>query len=158
MTIDYRIAAAHELTQIADLRWRLHVDDEPINDRGAYERFIAEFLEVHEAEWTSSEVTHWVAADGNRLVAIMSVVFVRKMPRPGNLHGRWGYLANSYALPQARNAGVGSRLLAAVADWAKVENLELLVVWPSDRAYPFYERAGFRRTQDPVVLRLGPPA
>jgi hypothetical protein len=27
MTIDYRTAAANELTQIADLRWRLHVDD-----------------------------------------------------------------------------------------------------------------------------------
>jgi hypothetical protein len=80
MTIDYRIAATHELTQIADLRWRLHVDDEPIDDRGAYEGFIAEFLEVHEAEWKSNEVIHWVAADGDRLVAIMSVVFVRKIP------------------------------------------------------------------------------
>ena len=158
MTIDYRIAAAHELTQIADLRWRLHVDDEPIEDRGAYDRFIAEFLKVHEAEWTSNEVTHWVAADGGRLVAVMSVVFVRKIPRPGNLHGRWGYLANSYALPEVRNAGVGSQLLAAITDWAKSETLELLVVWPSEKAYPFYERAGFRRTPDPVVLRLAPSA
>ena len=49
MTIDTRIAAANELAQIADLRWRLHVDDEPIDDRDAYERFIAEFLAVHEA-------------------------------------------------------------------------------------------------------------
>lgn len=158
MTIDYRIAAAYELTQIADLRWRLHVDDEPIEDGGAYESFIAEFLAVHQAEWTSDEVVHWVAADGKRLVAIMSVVFVRKIPRPGNLHGRWGYLANSYALPEVRNGGVGGRLLAAVTDWARGENLELLVVWPSEKAYPFYERAGFRRTPDPVVLRLAPSA
>jgi hypothetical protein len=56
MTIDYRIAAANELTQFADLRWRLHFDDEPMDDRGAYERFIAEFLGVHEAEWKSNEV------------------------------------------------------------------------------------------------------
>jgi GNAT superfamily N-acetyltransferase len=158
MTIDYRIAAANELTQIADLRWRLHVDDQPLDDRDAYERFIAEFLDVHEAEWKSDEVTHWVAVDGARLVAVMSVVFVRKIPRPGNLHGRWGYLANSYALPEVRNAGVGSRLLAAIKGWAIGESLELLVVWPSDRAYPFYERAGFRRHPDPVVLRLAPPA
>jgi GNAT superfamily N-acetyltransferase len=158
MTIDYRIAAANELTQIADLRWRLHVDDEPMDDRGVYERFIAEFLDVHEAEWKSDEVTHWVAANDARLVAVMSVVFVRKIPRPGNLHGRWGYLANSYALPEVRNAGVGSQLLAAIKSWAIGESLELLVVWPSERAYPFYERAGFRRHPDPVVLRLAPPA
>lgn len=158
MTIDYRIAAVNELTQIADLRWRLHVDDEPLDDRGAYERFIAEFLDVHEAEWKSSEVTHWVAVKGARVVAVMSVVIVRKIPRPGNLHGRWGYLANSYVLPEVRNAGVGSQLLAAIKSWAIGESLELLVVWPSEMAYPFYERAGFRRHRDPVVLRLAPPA
>ena len=158
MTIDYRIAAANELTQIADLRWRLHVDDEPMDDRGNYERFIAEFLNVHEAEWKSNEVTHWVAVDGTRIVAVMSIVIVRKIPRPSNLHGRWGYLANSYVLPEMRNAGVGSQLLAAIKSWAIGESLELLVVWPSDMAYPFYERAGFRRYADPVVLRLAPPA
>jgi GNAT superfamily N-acetyltransferase len=158
MTIDYRIAAANELTQIADLRWRLHVDDKPLDDRGAYERFIAEFLTVHEAEWKSNEVTHWVALNGVHIVAVMSVVIVRKIPKPNNLHGRWGYLANSYALPEVRNAGVGSQLLAAIKSWAIGENLELLVVWPSDEAYPFYERAGFRRHPDPVVLRLAPPA
>ena len=158
MTIDYRIAAANELTQIADLRWRLHVDDEPMDDRGAYERFIAEFLEVHEAEWKSSEVTHWVAVNDARIVAVMSVVMVRKIPRPDNLRGRWGYLANSYALPEVRNEGVGTQLLAAIKIWAIGESLELLVVWPSDLAYPFYERAGFRRYPDPVVLRLAPPA
>jgi len=157
MTIDYRIAAGNELTQIADLRWRLHVDDEPVDNRGAYEGFIAEFLDVHDAEWKSNEVTHWVAADGARIVAVMSVVFVRKLPRPGNLHGRWGYIANSYALPEMRNAGVGSQLLATIKRWAIGESLELLVVWPSEKAYPFYERAGFRRHPDPVVLRLAPP-
>jgi GNAT superfamily N-acetyltransferase len=158
MTIDYRIAATNELTQIADLRWRLHVDDAPVDDRGAYEHFIAEFLSVHEAEWKSNEVTHWVAVSDVRVIAVMSVVMVRKIPRPGNLHGRWGYLANSYALPEVRNAGVGSQLLAAIKNWAIEESLELLVVWPSEMAYPFYERAGFHRYPDPVVLRLAPPA
>lgn len=53
-----------------------------------------------------------------------------------------------------RNSGVGQRLLTAVKDWASGENLELLVVWPSERAYPFYQRAGFSRHPDPLVLRL----
>jgi len=158
MTIDYRIASANDLTQIADLRWRLHVDDKALDDRGANEHFIAEFLRVHEAEWKSKEVTHWVAVNSAHVVTVMSVVIVRKIPRPGNLRGRWGYLANSYALPEVRNAGAGSQLLAAIKSWAIDEGLELLVVWPSDGAYPFYVRAGFRRHPDPVVLRLAPPA
>ena len=57
-------------------------------------------------------------------------------------------------LPEVRNAGVGQRLLTAIKDWASSENLELLVVWPSERAYPFYERAGFCRYPDPLIFKL----
>jgi len=32
--------------------------------------------------------------------------------------------------------------------------LELLIVWPSDQSYPFYERAGFRRETDPLVPQI----
>jgi GNAT superfamily N-acetyltransferase len=59
-------------------------------------------------------------------------------------------------LPEARNAGVGQELLTAIRDWARGVDLEILVVWPSERAYSFYERAGFRRHPDPLVLKLRP--
>jgi len=154
MTIDFRVAASGEMRQLADLRWRLHVDDAPLSDRNAYERFIAEFLQVCEAEWKPNEIFHWIAADGERVIAVMSVVIVRKMPRPGALRARWGYVTNSYALPEVRNTGVGGRLLQVIKAWAAAEGLELLVVWPSERAYPFYERAGFSRQADPLVLKL----
>jgi GNAT superfamily N-acetyltransferase len=156
MNIEYRIATSADLPQMADLRWRLKVDDKPVSDRGVYERFIADFVRICEAEWPPNEIVHWIAADGMRVVAVMSIVFVRKLPSPGNLRSRWGYVTNSYVLPEARNAGVGRRLLMAIKDWASAEDLELLVVWPSERAYPFYERAGFSRDPDPLVLKLRP--
>jgi len=156
MNLELRIATSTDMPQIADLRWRLKVDDEPIFDRDAYEYFIAEFVRVCEAEWSPSEIVHWIAADAERVVAVMSIVIVRKLPSPGDLRNRWGYVTNSYALPDVRNAGVGGRLLMAIKDWACAENLDLLVVWPSERAYPFYERAGFSRYPDPLVLKLRP--
>ena len=154
MNLQYRIATSADLSQIADLRWRLRVDDEPVSDRGSYERFIADFVRVCETEWSPNEITHWIAADGKKVVAVMSIALVRKLPSPDNLRDRWGYISNSYVLPEVRNAGVGERLLMAIKDWASAENLELLVVWPSERAYPFYERAGFSRHPDPLVLTL----
>ena len=54
----------------------------------------------------------------------------------------------------ARGKGVGSGLLRFVKLWAKDEELVLLIVWPGDKAYPFYERAGFAREADPLVLHL----
>jgi GNAT superfamily N-acetyltransferase len=156
MNLEHRIATLTDLPQIADLRWRLKADDEPLSDRGAYERFIADFVRVCDAEWRPGEIVHWVAAEGERIVAVMSITMVRKLPNPGGLQNRWGYISNSYALPEVRNAGVGGRLLTTIKDWACSEDLELLVVWPSERAYPFYERAGFSRYPDPLVLRLRP--
>ncbi|HEY1877746.1 MAG TPA: GNAT family N-acetyltransferase [Rhizomicrobium sp.] len=154
MNLEYRIATAADMPQIADLRWRLRVDDTPVTDRDAYDRFIADFVRICEAEWEPGEIVHWIAADGRRAVAVMSIAIVRKLPSPERLRGRWGYISNSYVLPDARNAGVGERLLAAIKNWATSEDLELLLVWPSERAFGFYERGGFTRNRDPLVLRL----
>lgn len=154
MTLEQRMATPADLPQIADLRWRLRVDDAPVSDRGAYDRFVADFIRICTAEWRPDEMVHWITADGAHVLAVMSIAIVRKLPSPENLRGRWGYLTNSYVLPEARNAGVGRQLLAAIEAWAGAEDLELLLVWPSERAHPFYARAGFRRYPDPLVLRL----
>src|SRR6185295_7567453 len=95
MNLELRIATSTDMPQIADLRWRLKVDDEPIFDRDAYEYFIAEFVRVCEAEWSPSEIVHWIAADAERVVAVMSIVIVRILPCHGDLRNRWGYVTNS---------------------------------------------------------------
>lgn len=156
MSLENRIANAADLPQIADLRWRLRVDDAPTLDPSDYDRFVADFIRISEAEWQPSDIVHWIAADDGRVLAIMSVIIVRKLPSPEELRGRWGYLSNSYVLPEVRNGRVGQRLLTAIKDWASSEDLELIVVWPSERAYPFYERAGFSRYPDPLVFKLKP--
>lgn len=37
---------------------------------------------------------------------------------------------------------------------ARRRGVEEVIVWPSERSYPFYERAGFSRTPDPLILYL----
>jgi hypothetical protein len=46
-------------------------------------------------------------------------------------------------------------LLRGVIGWAKEEGLESLVVSPSDRSVPYYERAGFVRMLG-LGLQSGP--
>ena len=150
----FRLSTDQELGALADLRWRLQTDDRPIDDPAAYDAFVRAFIDISRADPRSGELFHWVAALDHQLLGAMSVVIVRKVPSPNALASSWGYLTNSYVLPEARDEGVGSALLGAVKRWAKDLDLELLVVWPSDRAYPFYERAGFSRPVDPLVLEL----
>ncbi|MGH7022930.1 MAG: GNAT family N-acetyltransferase [Caulobacteraceae bacterium] len=152
-----RKSNAGDLPQLADLRWRLQTDDEPVVDGAARKRFLDAFVSLSQQR-DERDLVHWVAADGDKLLAAMSVVIVRKVSSPRDLNGRWGYLTNVYALPEVRNQGIGGSLLAAIKTWANDEGLELLTVWPSERAYPFYERAGFARLPDPLVLSLERPA
>jgi GNAT superfamily N-acetyltransferase len=149
----YRLAESSDASQLAKLRWELRTDDDPNPSADAKAGFIRDFV-----AWMNKspdkDLVHWVAERDGELIGVMSVQVVHKLPSPEEFDGRIGYLANSYVLPEHRDQGVGTALLAAIKEWALDQGLELLVVWPSERAYPFYERAGYRRYPDPVVLKL----
>lgn len=150
-TILYRLAESRDGPQLAGLRWGLRTEENP--DAQAKGRFVRDFV-----AWMDStpdkNLVHWVAEQDGALIGVFSVRIIPKLPSPEEMNGRFGYLTNSYVLPTHRDKGVGTALLAAVKDWALKEKLELLVVWPSERAYPFYERGGYQRYLDPVVLKL----
>ena len=92
--------------------------------------------------------TVWVAEADGRLLAHVYVEAVEKVPRPDRPAARWGYTTAVYTVPEVRNRGIGSRLLRRVTDWAAAEGLEFLLLWPSERSGPFYDRAGFGRSPD----------
>jgi GNAT superfamily N-acetyltransferase len=146
-----RRAVKADLAAIADLRWCLKKEVSPELSESLREGFVADFM-----DWSSgvrAEIVHWVAERSGTLVGTMSVIIVEKLPSPMR-RDRYGYLTSCFVKEDARNRGLGSRLLAAVKSWPESEGLEMLVVWPSDRAYPFYEEAGFKRSRDPLVLDL----
>jgi GNAT superfamily N-acetyltransferase len=154
--VTFRPADPRDALQLADLRWRLKTDDSLDFSVTEKNDFVAAFVASMESVSARHDepFCHWVADLEGRLIAVMSVGKVRKMPSPGCLDRFWGYLTNCYALPEYRNRGIGTALLSSVRAWAETQELELLVVWPSDRSYSFYERSGFRRDPDPLVLNL----
>lgn len=97
----------------------------------------------------------WVAASNGSLVAHIYVHLIEMVPRPGHLIRRWGYVSGVYTIPEARNRGIGSQLLSAVIEWAKGEGQEFLLLWPSERSVPFYERAGFKPSSEVRELEFG---
>ena len=130
------------------MRWRLKTDDA---SEAPSESFIAAFVAWAD---TADGYVHWVVEDDARILGAMSVALVRKPPAPDEMEGLWGYLTNSYVYPWARDAGVGQALLGHVVEWARTEKFELMIVWPSERAYSFYERAGFASQRDPLVVEF----
>jgi len=156
--VRFRIAQMHDIEALADLRWKLCTEDDDALQHGPLKKsaFIEAFCSQLSHAKRLDEITHFVAETqtADKIVSVMSIVKVQGLPCPDNLDGAWGYLTNVYTLPECRNQGIGSRLLAEVRRWAKEQRLELLIVWPSDRSYPFYERSGFLREPDPLVLKM----
>ncbi len=103
--------------------------------------FEARFLDWHERE--SARRVSWLGELSGESVGMMNLAMFERMPRPGRDSGTWGYLANAFVLAPYRNRGIGARLLAALLAYADEHDYIRVVLRPSERAIPFYQRAGF---------------
>jgi len=153
-SINIRLAEPADVHQLADLRWRLQTDDAEAFDIEERNRFVAEFSNFVMGRFGDESFSHWVVESDGHIVAVMSVIRVRKVPSPKSMDRNWGYLTNCYTQPEYRNSGIGSLLMSAVKDWAINQKYEFLAVWPSDRSYSFYERGGFHRYADPLIFKI----
>ena len=149
MNATTRLARREDLESLGNLRWQFDHEGQEDGDPKARPQFIADFVESQD-----DGLFHWLAEVNGEPVAVMSIRKVKKVAKLGALDRCWGYLTNCYVLPDYRNQGIGAELLSAVSKWAKNEQLELLIVWPSERSFAFYERGGFRRRTDPLVLQF----
>jgi GNAT superfamily N-acetyltransferase len=91
-------------------------------------------FDEHLAAWFARELsrrTMWLAEDGGRPVGMMNLAIYERMPRPGRALSRWGYLGNV------------SRLVRAALNYADENGFVRVVLSPTERSIPLYERAGF---------------
>jgi DNA-binding transcriptional MerR regulator len=123
-----------EITRLTALRAEL---TGPVDDEG----FEARFLDWYQR--ASDHRVSWLAAVGGDMVGMMNLAVFERMPQPGRDAGTWGYLANAFVLAAYRNHGIGSLLLRALLAHADDHGYLRVVLRPSQRAVPFYQRAGF---------------
>jgi ribosomal protein S18 acetylase RimI-like enzyme len=146
-----RQAIVEDLPRIADFRWRLKTEDAAEFDAVQRTAFVSAFVTEQSQPGSFS---HWVAEVDSHVVAVMSIQRVAKLLSPDQQPAAFGYLTNCYTLPEFRRRGIGSHLLTTIIAWAREQEYELLLVWPSDQSYAFYERSGFRNGSDPLTLDL----
>ena len=137
-----REARTQDARELARLRWEYRVDDQPAQRREhfveACERWLVEALGSD--RW----VIAVAASPEDVLCGCIYLQCVDKVPIPGEIGRRWGYVTNSYVAADQRGQGIGQALLRLLVDAARERGLEFLIVWPSEEAVSLYERAGFR--------------
>jgi GNAT superfamily N-acetyltransferase len=103
-------------------------------------------FETRMAAWLADEGdrrTTWLATVDKAPAGMASMLEYRRMPRPGRPDSRWGYVSNMFVREELRNHGIGAALLDALVAVADERGYVRLVLSPSARSVPFYERAGF---------------
>lgn len=145
---DVRLAGPEDARLLAALRrsWVEETTQGSVEDPGFEERF---------DEWMRHERDQrltWLGCVGGEPAGMVNMLIFTRMPRPGQEQpSRWGYLANFYVLPEQRNSGLGTALLDALTDRADAEGFVRVVLSPTERSIPFYERGGFRAAYDLMI-------
>ena len=144
-----RPATSADVEAMAALRRAWVEEDAGPVDEPAYEQAFA--------DWYAAEGDRrlaWIGFVDGTPVGMLSLLEFRRMPRPGRLDSRWGYISNVFVLAAHRNHGLGRELLDAALAMARQRDYARLVLSPSDRAKPLYARVGFARADQLMLLPL----
>lgn len=78
---------------------------------------------------------------------------LEKLPNPVAEPEGHGYITSFFVKPEARGAGVGTTLLQAVLNACESRGFDSVILWPTPRSRPLYERHGFA-ARDQVLVRV----
>lgn len=156
MTATIRAATVDDADELIRLRWEFRIESGTPAARSR-EAFVEEMLAfVADVFRRGSAWRVWVGEDAARLVGCIWLQLVERVPHPSL--ARWerpiAYLTNMYVEPERRNSGLGRELLDVALAFARDRDVDGVVLWPSPRSAPFYERAGFRADGGPLWLEI----
>jgi GNAT superfamily N-acetyltransferase len=95
----------------------------------------------------------WVAEADDQIVGNLWLYRIEKLPNPVAEPEQHAYVTNVYVVPEQRNGGVGALLIEAALDWCRREDIDAVLLWPSERSRSFYGRYGFGPRDDLFALR-----
>lgn len=149
----FRKTTQHDYCALADMRW-IHLEDDG-EDLSAYNKqtFVTEFCDYLKCQMDTNFYCY-VAENEGQIIGNVYLGLLSKVPKPNCIKAKIGYITNVHVLEKYRNCGIGSELMKYVKEQAKELSCELLYVWPSERAVPYYERLGFKADNEILECQL----
>jgi GNAT superfamily N-acetyltransferase len=146
-----RRAGAQDVIALAQLRWVWRTGER--DERGLSQ---AEFETAFAHWWSGRRVTHaaFIAERSGVAVGMAWLAVFDRIPQPRHLERLAGNVQSVFVLEEFRNRRIGSALVEAAIAEARTRDVGYLIVHPSERAYPLYERLGFAETNRLLHLDL----
>ena len=150
-----RPAASTDAPALAQLRYDFRASQDPVTEPEA------DFL-ARCTSWMAARLVPgspwrcWVAEEAGQLVGTLWLQLIEKIPNPVAEAESHGYITNVYVEPALRGGGLGSRLMEICVQACTADGVDALILWPSQRSRPLYERHGFAVRDDLFERRLSP--
>jgi GNAT superfamily N-acetyltransferase len=150
--IEIRLASQSDAATLARLRYELRSSFHEVVENE--EIFLARCSAWMNERLRQGNWQCWIAEQQSIAVGAVWAQLVEKIPNPVAEPEHYVYLTNFYVREQYRDQGLGSKLLAAVLDWARSKNAETVILWPTERSKPFYLRHGFSFAGDSMEFMI----
>lgn len=147
-----RRALPADAAALAVMRYQFRSQlDTVVEDEAA---FVARCTDWMRLRLTGDEWLVWVAESAGRIIGQIWLLPIEKIPNPVNETELNAYITNAFVRPEHRSLGLGSVLLQLALDWCRQASVDRVILWPSDRSRPLYQRHGFSAQNDLVELEL----
>ncbi|SFM36202.1 Acetyltransferase (GNAT) domain-containing protein [Paenibacillus sp. 1_12] len=150
-----RNAVFKDIAELIKMRWDFSFESKK-EELSIYNDFFEECRVFFEEIIEGDKWHIWVAEDEGKLVSHIFLQVIDTIPRPGRKKLPFGYITNVYTIPDYRNKGIGGMIIEDVNKWAQNNNMELLIVWPSDKSINFYDRHEFKPSKEILERHLNP--
>ena len=97
----------------------------------------------------------WIGEHAGKAIAGAGLWIMEFPPHFLDVQPARGYLLNFYVAPEHRGAGLARRLLALSMEEGRRRNLRVLTLHASKFGRPLYEQAGFRASNEMMLLSDG---
>ncbi|MCL2084495.1 MAG: GNAT family N-acetyltransferase [Oscillospiraceae bacterium] len=150
--MEYRLANNNDTDRLAELCWERKAEEKTLDVKKKQDfiQYCSGFIKTLFEE----NYCCWIAAENGQIISHIYVITVKKVPTPENLNSKWAYLTTARTIPEYRNRGIGTALMARVKIWCDEQGFGYIRVHPSKRSVAYYERAGFKRNNDVMDLLL----
>lgn len=157
--IDVRSATAADAPELARLRFAFRSETHDVVES---EEEFADRCEpwMRDRLGRATGWRAWVAdrrgAAGAALVGTLWLQLIEKLPNPGDEAETHAYITSVYVRQDARNEGLGSRLIEAALGACRDLDVDTVFLWTRERSRPLYARYGFGPSDDILARRVRP--